>query len=53
MHYCVFLLNHKSRLASKSVEANPVAEWLRLLIFSALNRSSCHHCGLDPRSGHM
>ena len=31
----------------------PVAEWLRLLILSALNRSSSYHCGFEPSSGHM
>ena len=33
--------------------AAPVAEWLRLLNFSSLNRSSSHRCGLEPSSGHM
>ena len=33
-------------------QAAPVAEWLRLRIFSALNCSS-HCCGFDPSSGHM
>ena len=31
----------------------PLAEWLRPLIFSALNRSSSYCCGFEPRSGHM
>ena len=33
--------------------AAPVAEWLRPLKFSTLNRSSSHHCGFEPCSGHM
>ena len=28
-----------------------MAEWLRLLIFSTLNRSACR-CGFEPSSGH-
>ena len=31
----------------------PLAEWLSPLIFSALNRSSSHHCGFEPSSCHM
>ena len=31
----------------------PVAEWLRTLIFSTLNSSSSHRCGLELCSGHM
>ena len=27
------------------IQAAPVAEWLRSLIFSALDRSSSHRCG--------
>ena len=34
-------------------KAAPVAEWLRQLICSALNRSSSHCCGLELSSGHM
>ena len=34
-------------------EAVPVAEWLRLLIFSAVNRSSSHRCGFEPTPDHM
>ena len=30
-----------------------VAEWLRTLIFSALNRSSSHRCAFEPSSGHV
>ena len=33
--------------------ASPMAEWLPLLIISALNRSSFHRCGIEPSSGHM
>ena len=33
--------------------AAPVAEWLRLLTFSDLNRSSSHRCEFEPSSGHM
>ena len=40
-------------LLSPLVSAAPVAEWLRTLIFSALNFSSFHHCGFEPSSGHM
>ena len=29
-----------------------MTEWLRLLIFSALNCLSSHCCGFDPSSGH-
>ena len=36
-----------------SKHGGPVAELLRTLIFSALNRSSSHRCGLEPSSGHM
>ena len=38
---------------ASSTEAAPVAEWLRMLIFSALNRSSSHRCWFEPGSGHM
>ena len=31
-------------------EAAPVAEWLRPLIFSVLNRLSSHSCGFEPSS---
>ena len=31
----------------------PVVEWLRSLIFRALNHSSCHRCGFKPSPGHM
>ena len=34
------------------VEA-PVAEWLRMLIFSTLNLLSSHRCGFEPSLGHM
>ena len=37
----------------KSTKAAPVAEWLRSLIFSALNRSSSHRFGVEPSSGYM
>ena len=30
-----------------------MAEWLRPLIFSALNRSSSHRCGFEASSGHV
>ena len=33
--------------------ADPVAEWLRMLILSALNRLSSAHCGLEPSLGHV
>ena len=33
--------------------AAPVAIWLRQLIFSALQLSSSHRCGLEPSLGHM
>ena len=33
------------------MEAAPVAEWLRPIILSALNRSSSHRCGFEPRLG--
>ena len=36
-----------------NIWAAPVAEWLRPLIFSALNSSSSHPCGFESRSGHM
>ena len=29
-----------------------MAEWLKMLIFSALNRSSSHRCGFESSSGH-
>ena len=29
-----------------------MAEWLKLLIFSSLNRSSSHHCGFKPSTGY-
>ena len=34
-------------------EGGPLADWLRPLIISALNRSSSNRCGFEPRSGHM
>ena len=30
-----------------------MAELLRPLVFSALNRSSSHHCGFEPSSGRV
>ena len=30
-----------------------MAEWLKPLIFSALNRSSSHRCEFEPSSGNM
>ena len=33
-----------------NLSADPVAEWLRTLIFSALNRLSSHRCGYEPSS---
>ena len=36
-----------------SKSAAPVTEWLRPLLFIALNHSSSHRCGFEPRSGHM
>ena len=33
--------------------AAPVAELLRPLIFTALNRLSSHRCGFEPHSSHM
>ena len=33
--------------------ADTVSEWLRMLLFSDLNRSSSHRCGFEPSSGHM
>ena len=39
---------------SQTAQRRPhMAEWLRPLIFSALNRSSSHRCGFEPSSGHM
>ena len=35
-----------------NLSADPVAEWLRTLISSALNRLSSHRCGYEPNSGH-
>ena len=35
------------------MEAAPVVEWLRMLIFSTLNRPSSHLCGLDSSSGNV
>ena len=46
--------SHMSAIAFPDlISATPVAEWLRLLIFSALNRLSSHQCGFEPTSGHM
>ena len=36
-----------------TLSAASVAEWLSMLIISALNRSSSHRCGFEPSSGHM
>ena len=35
------------------IKSDPVAEWLRTLIFSILNRLSSHHCGFEPSLGHI
>ena len=40
-------------LLIKRAKGSPVAEWFRMLIFSALNRSSSHRCGFEPSSGHV
>ena len=55
MEFCQWLtawvlVNH---IVFNIVLGGPVAEWLRTLFFSALNRSSSHHCGIEPISGHM
>ena len=42
------ILIHKA-----SDHLDPLAEWLRMLIFSALNCSSSHCCGFEPSSGHV
>ena len=36
-----------------TLSAALLAEWLRSLVFSALNRWSSHRCGFEPSSGHM
>ena len=36
--------------ASSKEKAVPVAKWLRMLIFSAQNRSSSHRCGFKTNS---
>ena len=41
-----------NRSGQTVLEAAPVAECLRTLIFSALNRLSSHRCGFEPSSGH-
>ena len=40
-------------VTDKTPTAAPVAEGLRTLIFSALNRSLSPRCGFEPSSGHM
>ena len=45
INYFIFPLHRICVIAHKQV----VAEWLRPLIFSALNRSSSHRCGLESR----
>ena len=47
---CIFLMHFTT---VKPLCAAPVAEWLRSQIFSALNRSSSHHCRFKPSLGHM
>ena len=46
-------LIEKSRECLNHKPAAPMAEWLKTLIFSALNHSSSHRCGFEPSSGHM
>ena len=41
------------RIMDPTFGGGPMAKWLRPLIFSTLNRSSSHHCGIEPGSGHM
>ena len=41
-----------NRSGQTVLEAAPVAECLRTLIFSALNRLSSHRCGFEPSSDH-
>ena len=45
----LYLRNNKAKLHW----VTPVAEWLRPLIFSALNRSSSHRHEFEPSSGHV
>ena len=40
-------------LSLKFVYVAPVVEWLSMLIFSTLNRSSLHHWVFEPRSGQV
>ena len=42
-----------SKGSRKTAQAAPMAEWLRPLIFSALNPSSSYHCGFEPNMGHV
>ena len=35
------------------VRVVPMAEWVRMLIFSTLNHLSSHRCGFEPSPGHM
>ena len=42
-----------THIDSSEIHKHPVAEWLRTLIFRALNRSSSHHCGFEPSLGHL
>ena len=44
---CICLTSHEAKITYT------VAEWLRTLIFSALNHSSSHRCGFEPSSGHI
>ena len=51
--FYIRVINYRIYLIFQSILAALVAEWLRPLIFSALNRSSSHRCGFEPSSGHM
>ena len=55
LHKLLFLSDVQfSAIANEmKTETASVAEWLRTLIFSALNRPSSHRCGFEPSSGHM
>ena len=51
-HFGIFILfglaQRPTSISKRSEVMNPVAEWLRPLILSALNRSSSHRCGFEP-----
>ena len=53
---CVIQMRKKNKINLHSLQkcrSASMAEWLRLLIFSALNCSSSHRCGFEPCSGHL